>query len=144
MQGKEPISLFEDVPALNPGSDDEKNIVEERREIPEDGTIEHIWARNYIGHDFDLRYDFAVRHNGNERSLLNHQGKEFLTGDDDEHDIPLREEVQEGDEIIIRAWNEETEYLYHANARVSIDYEAGLMGFIEDSLDELPFVGGDR
>jgi len=145
MERKEPISLFEQVPALDPEADDEQNMIEKRRELPQDGTIENIWLRNYVGHGFDLRYDVVVNHEGNERSLVTHLGKEFITGDDDTRDIDLREEVREGDEIIIRAWNEETEHVYHANASVSVDYEAGLMGFIEtvlDALDFLPF-GGD-
>ncbi|WP_115863374.1 hypothetical protein [Halorussus litoreus] len=142
MERKAYLSLFEDVPALDPDAeDDEQNVVEASMEMEQDGTIEQIWARNYIGHDFDLRYQFLVKHDGNERSLIDHLGKEFLTGDDDTHDPDLREEVQEGDEIIIRVENTETEYLYHANAAVSVDYEAGLMGFIETVLDALPFGG---
>lgn len=141
MERKEPIHLFEDVPAQNPDSDDDGHIVEKRHTVEQDATIEGLWARNYIGHEFDLQYQFEIRHDGRTRNLLTHIGKEFVTGDDDTHDPPIREPVSEGDEIIIRATNTTAEYLYHANAWVAIDYEEGLIGKIESVLDILPFVG---
>lgn len=144
MERKEVINLHGEVPALDPDADDdEQNVIEKRREFPQDGTVEQVWLRNYLGHDFDLRYQVKILHNGNERSVFTHLDRKFITGDDDERTFDLREEVQEGDELIIRAWNEEPEFRYHANATVSVDYEAGLMGFIETVIDSLSFFGGD-
>lgn len=129
MEKREVVSLYDDVPALDTSSDSDDNIVVEKYEMPTDGTIEKAWLRNYIGHDFDLRYDIKIKtKEGRERSLFGHLGKEFITGDDDVHEFDLREELEAGDEIILTAENTETQYLYHANVRVSIDYEKGLIG----------------
>ncbi|WP_158055968.1 hypothetical protein [Halorussus halophilus] len=144
MERQEIVNLFEDVPAYDPESDDDAHIVEETREIKQDGTIENVWLRNYIGHDFDLRYQVLIKHDKDERSLFHHLGKEFITGEDDTRNIELREEVQKGDELIVRAENVETDYLYHANASVTIDYQRGLMGLIEEIADSVPFIGGDE
>lgn len=127
MEPKRNISLFDDVPT--------ETTVSESYEFPTDATIESLWARNYIGHDFDLRYRAYVEDNrGRNRSLVEHLGKEFLAGDDDEHDLELREEVKAGETLHLEAENVETEYLYHANMRVAVDYEGGLLGTIAAGL----------
>lgn len=131
MEKREPISLFDDVPA--------GETVEKTHKLEQSGTIEKVWLRNYIGHGFDLRYDVKVKHNGRWRSLFEHLGKKFITGDDDTHNFDLREEVEKGDIIKIVAENNEQQHLYHANARVIVDYEGGLLGGL---LDRLPSMLG--
>jgi hypothetical protein len=125
MEPKKVITLFDDVPG--------GESVRSEYEIPEDGVLESGWFRNYRGHEFDLRYSVYVRdQQGRRRSPLVQLGKEYLTGDDDIHDLDLRWPVSDGDTLVIEADNNEPEYLYHANARVSIDYEGGLIGAVRN------------
>lgn len=123
MEKRAVVSLFDDVPG--------GGSVEQRHTIPQDGTIERVRLRNYIGHEFDLRYKVLVESkDGRERSVFTHLGKRFITGDDDPHDLDVREEVEQGEHLIIRAENDDPDHLYHANAKVSLDYEKGIMGLI--------------
>lgn len=132
LQPEKPISLTDDVPG--------GETVEKRHEFEDDATLEQIWARNYIGHEFDLRYKFRLeRQGGRTESLIDHLGKRFLTGDDDIHDPSIRVEVDRGDTLVIQAENDDPDHLYHANARVHVDHEHGLIGVLRN----LPFVGGE-
>lgn len=118
MDNRTPIQLFDDVP----GGDS----VSVEHDFQEPATVERIWARNYVGHEFDLQYQFLIERNtGRTDSLIDHLGKQFLAGDDDRHDHDLREPVEAGDTLKIVATNEEPQYLYHANAHVTVEYEGG-------------------
>jgi hypothetical protein len=141
MERREPITLFDDVPALDPESDEDNHVVVETRQFPQDGTIERVWARNYIGHDFDLRYRFRIKNReGRKRNLFRHLGEEFITGDDDERNFDLREPVEAGETLIIEAENDQSDYLYHANCEVVVDYEGGVVGALRAAIDD--FLGG--
>lgn len=123
MDQRTPIQLFDDVPG--------GETAHESHKFDHDGTIERLWARNYIGHEFDLRYRFEVESkDGRTRSLINHLSKSFITGDDDEHEYNLREPVEAGETVHIYAENTEPEYLYHANTYLSVDYENGGGSFL--------------
>lgn len=124
MEKREPITFFKTV---NPGE-----TVHESRELPDDGTIEDIWLRNYVGHDFDLRYTVEVEsRNGRRRNVFEYLGKDFITGEDDKHTFDVREEVEAGETIHIKAENNTDQYVYHANGKISVDYAGGIAGILK-------------
>jgi hypothetical protein len=116
MQPKEPVWLYGDVAA--------GNTVRKEHTFNQDSTITDLWARNYIGHGFDLQYHYKIKDSeGKTRNLIQHLDKEFVSGDGDIHDPTIRQEVKEGETLIVEVVNNTSEYAYHYNTYVVVDKE---------------------
>lgn len=138
MDPKEPIWLYDEVTA--------DSQIKEKHTFRQDATITGLWARNYIGHGFDLRYYFHIEdEEGKTRNLISHLGNQFISGDGDNHNPTVRHEVKEGETLIIKAVNttgqgSSDSYLYHANAYVEVDKEGDTINSLASKI--AAFLGG--
>jgi hypothetical protein len=113
---KEPITVVGEVPP--------NDSIEKTYEFRQTGEITEVWVSTYVGQEFDLQYRFEMKDlNGNWRNLLNPLEKEFLAGNGELINPEVRREFQAGNELRITVENEESEFTYHSNCMVGIDYE---------------------
>lgn len=120
MHDKDPISVIDDVA----GGQRE----EYRHEFERDGHLVHARLRNYVGHEFDVRYYARVEPVDGSApvNVFRHLGREYITGNNDVYELDFRREVATGDELVVEVENADPDRLYHASAVFEVDYEHGL------------------
>lgn len=94
--------------------------------FPTDGVITGIEVATYVGQEFDLQYEFRVERQGEGQSynLLRPLGKAFVAGNGENMRFNSRTQFEEDDVLVVTVTNEEPDYQYHANAKVSVDYRS--------------------
>jgi hypothetical protein len=134
MNPKEPIWLYGDIPA--------NSSVTEKHEFRQDVTLTELWARNYIGHGFDVQYHYSVKDKeGKKRNLFTHLDKEFLAGDDDRHNPTIRKEIKKNETLIVKVVNNSSNYAYHYNTYVVADKEGNTLDNLANRIAS--YFGGD-
>lgn len=95
-----------------------------------DATLEGLWCSTYTGHEFDVQYTFELTREatGRTENLLEPLGKEFISGNGENHDMDIRHKVSQGDELTVHIENEDPDYTYHYQARIEWD-KAGVTLF---------------
>lgn len=128
-QESEPITVIDEIAT--------STTEEYRYKFPSDATLTQINVSTYVGHEFDLQYTFEVAREGEGQTynLLRPLGKDFIAGNGEEFELPIRVEVERDDELIVTVENEDSSNLYHSNARIGVDY--GLKGTITAMLKEV-------
>lgn len=127
MDSKDPISVIDDIP----GGTTEKY----RKTFDRPGTIESLRLRNYVGHEFDLRYrPYLLTADGSRINLIKSLGREFVAGNNDIFEVDVRTSFQQDDELVIEVENNDPNRIYHANAIVSVDYAGGGASWIADAI----------
>lgn len=113
---KETVTVVDDVA---PDTDEEYTYT-----FPSGGTLTDIAVSTYSGHEFDLQYTFELAPEGETRvyNLMNPLGFDYLAGNGEVIEPVVRREFEKGDQLIITVRNQDTNYTYHANARVGVDY----------------------
>lgn len=96
--------------------------------VKDDGTIEKLTVKFYIGQEKGLRVIPTVIHNNNQpEALITYPTgtEQYLSGDDDYFDFPIVVPVALNDVIKLKAINTDSTYDYHLTAAITIDYYAG-------------------
>lgn len=124
---KKPISVIDDVP---PSTTEEYTHV-----FQQAGTVEHIRFRNYVGHEFDLRYRaYLDKKDGQRIDLIRSLGQAFVSGNNDVYELDVREAFDKDDELVVTAENADAERTYHASAVVEVDYAGGGTSWLAEVL----------
>lgn len=123
---KDGFTLSDRVPAST--TDQEVSIT-----LDSDATVERLSIRIYPGAELDLQLVPVVRTSGGgsrDRPLLEFAGKEYVDGDDDMYVWELSKPVEEGDEIVMKATNNDGSNAYDYRANFDVDYRAGSTGLL--------------
>lgn len=98
--------------------------------IKDNGTIEKLMIKFYIGQELHLRVWPYIRHNGNKiESLVTIAGDDvrddmFLTGDDDTFIFDVVAPVYYDDELVVEFENI-SDYEYNLVVDITVDYYLG-------------------
>lgn len=132
MHDKDPISVIDDVPG---GATEQYRHTFERA-----GHITAARLRNYVGHEFDLRYTAWVEPVDGSApvDLFTPLGKEWISGNNDVYEVDVRREVDVGDELVVEVENADPDRLYHASVVVEVDYEHSLFERVSGFLGGSP------
>lgn len=99
--------------------------------VKDNGTIEKLMLRFYMGQELKLGVWPYIKHNGNKiESMVTIAGDEtrdnlYLTGDDDQLVFDVVIPVYYDDEIIVEYENTSSEYEYNLVCDITIDYYLG-------------------
>jgi hypothetical protein len=94
-----------------------------------DGTIENLSLRIYLGPALDLRVDpYLMRFNGRRQNLIEYVtgGKQFLDGDDDRYSFNVSIPIRRNELIVCDYWNLDLVNPYDFRLTVEIDYAGGV------------------
>jgi len=119
MEDQRPISFVGTTPA--------GETTEVTHEFDTNGVITGAQVVTHAGQEYDLRNYAEVIRDGSPVTLWEPLGEEFLAGDGEDFDPPLRFEFTEGDVLRLRAENTTTDFEYHHNMTINIDYETSIM-----------------
>jgi len=127
MNDERPISFV----GVTPAEDE----TEQTYEFDTGGTITGADVYTHTGQEYALRQYAEIIRDGSPVSLWQALGEDYLAGDGENFDLPLRFEFSEGDVLRLRAENVNTDgYDYHHNMTIHIDYEESLAGRLGGAL----------
>jgi len=126
MNDERPISF---VGVTTAGSESEQT-----HEFDAGGTITGADIFTHTGQEYALRNYAEIIRDGSPVSLWEALGEDYLAGDGEDFDLPLRFEFSEGDVLRLRAENASADYDYHHNMTIYVDYEESLAGRLGSAL----------
>jgi hypothetical protein len=127
MQDQRPISF---VGTTTSDSETEKVV-----QFDHPGTLTHLKVVTHKGQQYALQHHAKIVRNGSETTLFRSLDKEFIAGNGQVFDVPIRFEFKEGDELVLRAENVNTSgYDYHHNMTINVDRETGVFERIASGL----------
>lgn len=97
--------------------------------VPADATIESLRVWHVPNSEDALKTQPKVSREGSETHIPEYAdegGEFFLTGEPDGSPVSTGEPVSQGDNIMVRAKNENTNYAYRFRIEVTVDYAGGL------------------
>lgn len=99
-----------------------------RYRVPRDGTVEAFSLRIYSGAELDLEIKPYVVQKADEgqTDLIRMVGKDHLDGDDDVYRFDTSVPVEQGDEIVLSATNQDGSNAYDYRSNIEIDHAGGL------------------
>lgn len=127
MEDERPISFVGATPA--------DSEVVETHEFDDGGVITGVHVATHPGQEFALEQLVEVIRNGSPTTLWRGLDEDFLAGDGEDYDLPVRFEFDEGDVLRFTSRNTNTDgFSYHHNVQVHVDYESGLLERFTSSL----------
>lgn len=95
--------------------------------VKDNGTLENVKMRFYMGQEMNLKITVYVKHTGNktEQIFTSPTNDYYVGGDDDTFIFDVIVPVYYDDEIIVKAINESNLYSYDMVVDVDIDYYQG-------------------
>lgn len=105
----------------------------ETKDFDDPGTITGAKIVTHSGQEYALRYFASVIRDGSETSLWESFGSEYLAGDGEDFDLPLRFTFSEDDVLKLRVENV-SQYQYHHNIVIEVDYETGLQSRVVEAV----------
>lgn len=107
----------------------------ETHEFDQGGTITGADVYTHAGQEYALRQYAEIIREGSPTSLWEALNEDYLAGDGEDYDLPLRFEFEEGDVLRLRAENINTSGNdYHHNMSIHVDYEESLSARIGAAL----------
>lgn len=90
-------------------------------------TIERVAARIYDGPQLDLELRPMIKTNDNQyRPLLEYGGKQYIDGDDDVYEWAVAQSIEAGEEIVVKATNQDGSNAYDYRMNFDLEYEGGV------------------
>ena len=128
------IILQDERPITFIGNTQAQDQDEQVHEFQRDGVITGALVGTEVGQEYALQQYATLIRNGTETNLWQHLDKSFLAGNGRDYDLPLRFEFTRGDELILRAENENTDHEYHHAIIIRVDYETSLFDRLGDAV----------
>lgn len=129
MQDEQPISF---VGTTNSG---ETSTYE--HEFTEDGVVTRAKVVTHRGQQYALQQNAYLVRSGAKTNLWKSVDKDFIAGNGQVWDLPMRFEYTEGDRLVFEAQNVNQDgYDYHHNIHVNVDRE-GIVGSVTSRIREV-------
>lgn len=118
MKDEQPLSFV--------GTTSSDSETTEKHEFDHDGTLTRVKTVTHRGQQYALQQSAFLVRDGSKTSLWKGLDKEFIAGNGQVFDLPIRFEFSEGDELVFQAKNINQEgHQYHHNMTVNVDQETG-------------------
>ena len=114
MNDERPISFV--------GTTAANDSTEEVYQFEQPGVITGAEIVTHTGQEYALRNYAQVIRDGTRTTLWEALGEQYLAGDGEDFSLSLRFEFQKGDKLVLKAENASSQYDYHHNMTLSIDY----------------------
>lgn len=120
MNDEQPISFI--------GTTGSNSTTKKVEEFDEPGVITRTKCVTHQGQQYALQQKATLVRNGSPTTLWRPLDKEFIAGNGQVYDLPMRFEFSEGDKLILEAENvNQGGNEYHHNMTVNIDLETGIV-----------------
>lgn len=102
-------------------------------EFDESAVLTGAHVTTHSGQEYGLRNFAEIIREGSSVSLWRSLGEDYLAGDGENYDLPIRFSVEDGDVLKLKADNV-AGFDYDHNVVIDVDYATGLRGRITSAL----------
>lgn len=107
---------------------------EQVHEFDQPGVITGAEIVTHSGQEYALQNHAVIIRSGSETSLWQPLDEAYLAGDGEDFSLPLRFEVERGDKLKLRANNTSSQYQYHHNMTIAVDYATSVHDRVTSAL----------